>query len=205
MWGPYAALQYRIMALQQAVWLSKPGKVHACQKPKHRARSPLGNLTGYFRLRITITIAAPPTPCRWRKRSASSAAGVSPQFVARCWPRCSAATSRSAPTRSSTGLRQGLRPAPITAYRALEFLRENGLVHRIESRQCLHRLRAQSRRRRARGVSDLRMLRRRRRGLVAGRRRHADIGGARRRVHAEIAGDRDQRNLHALRKRRTED
>ena len=40
------------------------------------------------------------------------------------------------------GTRQGTRPAPITAYRALEFLRENGLVHRIESRNafiaCVH-------------------------------------------------------------------
>jgi Fur family zinc uptake transcriptional regulator len=37
---------------------------------------------------------------------------------------------------------RGTRPAPITAYRALEFLRENGLVHRIESRNafiaCVH-------------------------------------------------------------------
>jgi Fur family zinc uptake transcriptional regulator len=37
---------------------------------------------------------------------------------------------------------QGTRPAPITAYRALEFLREHGLVHRIESRNafvaCVH-------------------------------------------------------------------
>src|SRR5262249_33345372 len=37
---------------------------------------------------------------------------------------------------------RGLRPAPVTAYRALEFLRENGLVHRIESRNafvaCVH-------------------------------------------------------------------
>ncbi len=37
----------------------------------------------------------------------------------------------------------GPRPAPITAYRALDFLRENGLVHRIESRNafiaCVHR------------------------------------------------------------------
>jgi Fur family transcriptional regulator, zinc uptake regulator len=36
----------------------------------------------------------------------------------------------------------GARPAPITAYRALEFLRDNGLVHRIESRNafiaCVH-------------------------------------------------------------------
>jgi len=31
---------------------------------------------------------------------------------------------------------KGPRPAPITAYRALEFLRENGLVHRIESRNA---------------------------------------------------------------------
>ena len=34
------------------------------------------------------------------------------------------------------------RPAPITVYRALEFLRDNGLVHRIESRNaylaCAH-------------------------------------------------------------------
>src|SRR5262245_10039674 len=37
---------------------------------------------------------------------------------------------------------RGPRPAPITVYRALEFLRENGLVHRIESRNafvaCVH-------------------------------------------------------------------
>jgi Fur family zinc uptake transcriptional regulator len=30
----------------------------------------------------------------------------------------------------------GVRPAPITIYRALDFLRENGLVHRIESRNA---------------------------------------------------------------------
>src|SRR6202044_2521178 len=38
--------------------------------------------------------------------------------------------------------RMGDRPAPITIYRALDFLRENGLVHRIESRNafvaCAH-------------------------------------------------------------------
>jgi Fur family zinc uptake transcriptional regulator len=37
---------------------------------------------------------------------------------------------------------QGSRPAPITIYRALDFLREQGLVHRIESRNafiaCVH-------------------------------------------------------------------
>jgi len=31
---------------------------------------------------------------------------------------------------------RGPRPAPITIYRALEFLTENGLVHRIESRNA---------------------------------------------------------------------
>jgi Fur family zinc uptake transcriptional regulator len=35
--------------------------------------------------------------------------------------------------RAATG---GERPAPITIYRALDFLRENGLVHRIESRNA---------------------------------------------------------------------
>jgi len=30
----------------------------------------------------------------------------------------------------------GARPAPITIYRALDFLRDNGLVHRIESRNA---------------------------------------------------------------------
>ena len=39
-------------------------------------------------------------------------------------------------------LAQKDRPAPITIYRALDFLRENGLVHRIESRNafvaCVH-------------------------------------------------------------------
>jgi Fur family transcriptional regulator, zinc uptake regulator len=38
--------------------------------------------------------------------------------------------------------RQGARPAPITIYRVLDFLREQGLVHRIESRNafiaCVH-------------------------------------------------------------------
>jgi len=32
--------------------------------------------------------------------------------------------------------RKGPRPAPITVYRALDFLRQNGLVHRIESRNA---------------------------------------------------------------------
>ena len=39
-------------------------------------------------------------------------------------------------------LRQRTRPAPITIYRALDFLRENGFVHRIETRNafvaCVH-------------------------------------------------------------------
>ena len=38
--------------------------------------------------------------------------------------------------------RKNGRPAPITVYRALDFLRDNGLVHRIESRNafvaCVH-------------------------------------------------------------------
>ena len=42
----------------------------------------------------------------------------------------------------SLGASLGTKPAPITVYRALEFLRTNGLVHRIESRNafvaCVH-------------------------------------------------------------------
>ena len=72
------------------------------------------------RARATPHTDAPPGACR------------------RCWR----ATSRSAPTRSSSGWRTPSRPAPITIYRALDFLRENGLVHRIESRNafvaCVH-------------------------------------------------------------------
>lgn len=34
------------------------------------------------------------------------------------------------------GAAGGARPAPITIYRALDFLRDNGLVHRIESRNA---------------------------------------------------------------------
>lgn len=38
--------------------------------------------------------------------------------------------------------RRGVRHAPVTVYRALEFLREHGLVHKVESRNafiaCLH-------------------------------------------------------------------
>ena len=51
------------------------------------------------------------------------------------------------------------RPAPITVYRALDFLRDNGLVHRIESRNAFVAC-AQSRRRGSRRISDLRALRR---------------------------------------------
>src|SRR5215212_225491 len=42
--------------------------------------------------------------------------------------RAAASHSRPAPS--------GGRPAPITIYRALDFLRDNGLVHRIESRNA---------------------------------------------------------------------
>src|SRR6476661_7743131 len=41
------------------------------------------------------------------------------------------------PAPSGTGpAPSGTRPAPITVYRALDFLRDNGLVHRLESRNA---------------------------------------------------------------------
>jgi Fur family zinc uptake transcriptional regulator len=43
---------------------------------------------------------------------------------------------------AADGAKEGGRPAPITIYRALDFLRDQGLVHRIESRNafiaCVH-------------------------------------------------------------------
>src|SRR6516225_6326205 len=71
---------------------------------------------------------------------------------------------------------KGPRLASITAYRALEFLRENGLVHRIESRHafiaCVHN--------HAASALVLFLIR------------------ARCRLYAQIAGDRAHRHLHAL-------
>jgi Fur family zinc uptake transcriptional regulator len=44
--------------------------------------------------------------------------------------------------RQTSAQKSSARPAPITIYRALDFLRDNGLVHRIESRNafvaCAH-------------------------------------------------------------------
>jgi Fur family zinc uptake transcriptional regulator len=48
---------------------------------------------------------------------------------------CAKRNERLSPMRRRV-LEQGGRPAPITIYRALDFLREQGLVHRIESRNA---------------------------------------------------------------------
>jgi Fur family zinc uptake transcriptional regulator len=53
-------------------------------------------------------------------------------------------TPKSSPSahKSARLAQKSARPAPITVYRALEFLRQNGLVHRIETRNafvaCVH-------------------------------------------------------------------
>ena len=95
---------------------------------------------------------------------------------------------------------KGPRPAPITAYRALEFLRENGLVHRIESRNafiaCVHN----------HAAADLVVFLICERCGAVGEASSAEVTAtlhvrrARRRLHAEIAGDRAHRHLHALRR-----
>ena len=90
------------------------------------------------------------------------------------------------------------RPAPITIYRALDFLRDNGLVHRIESRNafvaCVNN----------HATGDLVVF------LIcehcgavgeaasAGGGRSAQGRGALGRLHAEGAGDRDRRRLRPL-------
>ena len=93
----------------------------------------------------------------------------------------------------------GPRPAPITVYRALEFLRENGLVHRIESRNafvaCVH----------SHADGDLVVFLICERCGTVGEASSSEVASdgeiGRRcgRLHAEIAGDRGQRHLHALR------
>ena len=96
----------------------------------------------------------------------------------------------------------GARPAPITIYRALDFLRDNGLVHRIESRNAFVACVNNHAQRRSRGVPDLRALRRGRRGAVRRGGRSAQGRRPRGRLHAEDAGDRDHRHLRALPARR---
>ena len=119
-----------------------------------------------------------------------------------CWARCWQPPAARAPTRSWNGWRLGgPRPAPITVYRALEFLRENGLRSPDRKPQRVRCLCAQPCRRRSRGVPDLRTLRHGRGGLLVGGRQHGEIGRACRRFHAEIAGDRGRRHLHALQAR----
>ena len=97
--------------------------------------------------------------------------------------------------------RRGPRPAPITIYRALDFLRDNGLVHRIESRNAFVACVNNHDERRPGGVPDLRTLRRGRRSGVGRGRRSAQVRRPRRGLYAEGAGDRDHRRLRALPRR----
>ena len=94
-----------------------------------------------------------PAPDHDHERCASTA-------IAHAESRCAARTQRLTPIRRQVlealltshkplgayeiieRLAGDSRPAPITVYRALDFLRDNGLVHRIESRNafvaCVH-------------------------------------------------------------------
>ena len=109
------------------------------------------------------------------------------------------ATSRSAPTRSSIWSRRaGPRPAPITIYRALDFLTAQGLVHRIESRNaflaCINNHAADA---------PVVFLICEHCGAVgeapsARGRREPERGGEERGLHAEEPGDRDHRRVRAL-------
>ena len=90
------------------------------------------------------------------------------------------------------------RPAPITVYRALDFLMENGLVHRIESRNaylaCAHDHDAAAMV--AFLICDALRFGRRNSGGAGGakpQRRGARVG-----LCAEIVGGRNHRHLRAL-------
>ena len=90
------------------------------------------------------------------------------------------------------------RPAPITVYRALDFLMDNGLVHRIESRNaylaCAHDHDADV----DGGVPDLRPLRLGRRNSGGPRGAKPQRRGARDGLCAETLGRRNHRHLRAL-------
>ena len=94
--------------------------------------------------------------------------------------------------------RSGPRPAPITVYRALDFLRLNGLVHRIESRNAFVACG------RNHGSDALvAFLICERCGAVGEAPAADDRPAARRRrpqrrLHAHPVGDRDHRHLRAL-------
>ena len=90
------------------------------------------------------------------------------------------------------------RPAPITVYRALDFLMENGLVHRIESRNAFLACAQDHDDDRDGGVSDLRPLRlgrrnSRRPGGAKPQRRGARVG-----LCAKTFRRRNRRHLRAL-------
>ena len=95
--------------------------------------------------------------------------------------------------------RHAAAPAPITVYRALDFLRDNGLVHRIESRNafvaCVH----QSRRATTSVVflicEHCGAVGEAPGGAVAETLKASCASG---RLHAEEPGDRDHRHLRAL-------
>src|SRR5882724_3505816 len=142
MWGVYCALQYQIMAAQQGRNVVKTGMI--C--PNFRVR-PMS------KAKISQS-AVFPAPDHDHDRCSTDAMAVAEAL-------CLERGQRLTPIRRKVlgallashkplGAYEiidrlapkGPRPAPITAYRALEFLRENGLVHRIESRNafiaCVH-------------------------------------------------------------------
>jgi len=141
MWGGIAALQYQILAVQQkANNAQRMIKIGPMSKAKRSQEPP----------------AAPafPAPDHDHGRCSSDAMAIAEAL-------CAERGQRLTPIRRKVlGVLlgshkplgayeiidrlapKGPRPAPITAYRALDFLRENGLVHRIESRNafiaCVH-------------------------------------------------------------------
>jgi len=88
-----------------------------------------------------IMRAAPARQSRMPRRNALHAVNGSPRCGGKSLKLCCRVIGRSAPTKSSIGCNRkpGRRPSPSIA---LEFLRDNGLVHRIESRNafvaCVH-------------------------------------------------------------------
>ena len=129
-WAGIAALQHK----GQSTRLHESGGAPNAACPRREAP---GMPDSVFPRPTTTMPAAAADAWRTPRRCARARGAPHPDAPPRAGGARRRATSRSAPTRSSTGWPPAApRPAPITIYRALDFLIDNGLVHRIESRNA---------------------------------------------------------------------
>jgi Fur family zinc uptake transcriptional regulator len=141
--------------ISERVTFSRAAAIHYNQGKTKRpsAINCRGKTLDHDRAKTTMSHAIFPAPDHDHERCASTA-------IAHAEAQCAARAQRLTPMRRQVlqallashrplgayeiieRLAHRNRPAPISIYRALDFLRENGLVHRIESRNafvaCVH-------------------------------------------------------------------